>query len=309
MIKLIETAIFFSIFIIFSAYLSLLERKIIARVQRRRGPNHCGVFGILQPIADMLKIFFKCNALKDKSILSIFAVCLFLISNLFMISIIPYSDSIDIFTPKNSLLYVIIFDSLMACAELLMGITSGSKYGMIGGVRSYIQSIGIFLPLSLSIINIFLITGTLNLSEIASVDLSCSSSFSMFIVFIIFFITSFMMINRPPFDFSEAESELVAGVNTEYGGILFGLIYLGEYLRIIAVSSLIVVLFLGGGAHCGFLSYELVFGIKLIVVIILTFIIRAIFPRYRQVTMIKISWGNLTYISVGSIIFSLIFAD
>jgi NADH-quinone oxidoreductase subunit H len=288
------TILFFLTIIILSAYLSLAERKIIARVQRRIGPHYCGICGCLQPIADAIKILFKENPSEKKSKISVFSICLLLGLNLFLTSLIPFSNKVIILNLDNGLLYVVLLDSLITMTESLIGISSGSKYGIIGGTRAYIQSLGTSFPIFLSTIVIFLKTGTFNLLKIAESQRDCPFALSLFPTFVAFCVISLVILQKPPFDFSEAESELVAGSKTEYGGILFGMIYLGEYLHIFSTSALISILFLGGRERLSSCEYTLVLLCKIFIVIFFIFIIRAVFPRCKQEKMIKIAWFIIT---------------
>lgn len=274
-----------------AAYISLFERKLIARIQLRLGPDHCGPCGIFQPIADALKLFFKRDALKGHSKQSIFAVCLLFFTSLLQLILIPISH--DVFKSTYGLLFVILLHSVIVFSEILIGTSSKSKYGVIGGVRSYIQIVGSHMPFVLSLILMMLLTKTLNLSELVSLQKHTIFAIPLFPIFVVFFITSLMITNHIPFDFPEAESELVAGAYVEYGGILFGMIYLSDYLNLIFISALTATLFLGGAGSAIFSGYVAIV-LKTILLASLVILIRAILPRYRQDQMIKISWMILS---------------
>ncbi len=303
---IIKTAGFFVGAIVFAAYLSLIERKFIGRIQMRLGPTRCGIFGVWQPIADALKLFFKRNALKGHSAQSIFAVFLLFFIALMQLSIIPLSKNFLILNPSNGLLFIIFFHTLFVVAEILIGTTSASKYGVIGGIRSYLQLVGGHIVFVLSLICVFLYSGSLNLLDIVKSQEHHLFALLLLPVFVVFFISSLASMNRTPFDFTEAESEIVAGAYVEYGGILFAMIYLSDYLNIIFMSAVISILFLGG--------YKPIFDInfvppcvwlvlKILIITCLTILIRAMLPRYRQDQMIEIFWIIACPIIIGYLLF------
>ncbi len=301
MIFPIKILVAFAYCIIGAAYLSWFERKIIARIQMRLGPSYTGYCGLMQPIADAIKLIFKKNALTGHSKKAISAICIFMITSLLSITLIPFSENIYLFDPKYGLLYILILHTICSLAEIIIGIESNSKYGIIGGTRAYYQAISSFLPFTLGILCIALITNTFNLNEIIFYQKNISFVFILPPVFITFFIATLMSLNRTPFDFTEAESEIIAGNYVEYGGILFAMIYLSEYLNLIFSSAVIVILFLGGWQplpYLGFLPSYISLSIKTILIMTIIISIRAILPRYRQQYAIYISWGVLCPITI-----------
>lgn len=279
--------------ITFAAYLSLFERKIIARVQMRLGPSYTGFLGILQPLADALKLFFKRGALQNISRKAILAICLFMATSLISITLIPLSSDTYIFDPKFGLLYAFIIHTVISFLEIMIGVESGSKYGIIGGIRGYFQMISTHFPYLLSILCIGSMTNSFNLIDIVELQNKIPFAFIIAPVFVVFFIVSLINLNRTPFDFTEAESEIIAGNYVEYGGMLFGMIYLSEYLNLIFSSSLIVLLFLGGWSPIFGLTTippEVSMFIKVISIIFVIILIRSILPRYKQTYVIHLSW-------------------
>ncbi len=259
----------------------------------RLGPSYTGFFGILQPLADAIKLFLKRGALQNISKKAILAVCLFMTTSLISITLIPLSSSVYIFDAEFGLLYVFIIHIIMGFLEIMIGIESGSKYGIIGGIRKYFQMISTHFPYLLSILCIGIMTNSFNLIKI--VELQNRTPFIIVIapIFVIFFIISLINLNRAPFDFTEAESEIIAGNYVEYGGMLFAMVYLSEYLNLIFSSSLIVLLFLGGWYPIFGLTFilpEINMFIKIMGVIFLIILIRAIIPRYKQTYIIHLSW-------------------
>lgn len=293
MIFAVKILILFGSCIVFAAYLSLFERKVIARVQMRLGPSYNGMFGVLQPIADAIKLFFKRGALEGHSSYAIFAVCLFMALSFISIILIPLSENLYIFNPKYGLLYIVFFQVIIKLSEIVIGIESKSKYGVIGGIRAYFQSVCEYLPFVLSIICIVFITRTFNIIEVVQFQKDVSFAILITPVAVIYFTTSLMLLNRIPFDFPEAESEIIAGNYVEYGGMLFGMIYLSEYLNLMFVSALISLLFLGGWNPI----YDIAFAspcfwmiLKTMLVMTLIIIIRSVLPRYKQSQVIRFSW-------------------
>ena len=279
--------------ITFAAFLTLVERKVIARIQLRIGPGYHGICGVLQPIADALKLFLKRGSLNGHGALSIFAVFLLFFTSLINLSLIPLSDDLMLINPEYGIIWILVLHFFIVLSEVIIGISSKSKYGIIGGFRAYFQSFGSYIPFVLSLIFISVMTKSFNFSEIVRFQADSSWNIYVFPVFVVFLITSFMITNRCPFDFPEAESELVAGAYTEYGGILFGMIYLSEYLNIIFVSALISLFFLGGWLplfESSFIPGSFWMFLKVFAMSVVFIVVRAILPRYSQEHMLKMSF-------------------
>jgi NADH-quinone oxidoreductase subunit H len=209
------------------------------------------------------------------------------------VTLIPISDNLYVFNPKYGLLYVILIFTALGFVEVFIGIDSQSKYGVIGGVRAYFQMLAAHLPFLLSVICIVSITKTFNIIEIVNFQSGLSLGVVLLPVFVVYFFTSLIILNRTPFDFTEAESEIVAGNYTEYGGMLFAMIYLSEYVNLVFVSALIVLLFMGGWnpvVNIQSVSPYAWMAIKTMIIITFIICIRAIFPRYKQNKIIKFSW-------------------
>jgi NADH-quinone oxidoreductase subunit H len=206
--------------------------------------------------------------------------------SLLQLAIIPFFNGQAILECDCSLILIILLHSALVFCEILLGLSSGSKFGVIGGVRAYLQYVGSHIPFVLAIVCVMLNSRTLSLS---AVTMSPDPLF-----FAVFFITSLIMANKVPFDFPEAESEIVGGAYVEYGGILFGMIYLSDYLNLIFASSLITAIFLGGSF--------VMFLIKTVFIIGFIITIRATLPRYRQDQMLRLSWLIITPILVGYMI-------
>ena len=395
---IVKTLIFYITIITIAAYLSLFERKLIGRIQLRRGPSYCGKFGLLQPLADGLKLFFKYGCLENHSVYSIFAVALLLFCSLLQFSFIPipcitdittdninnllnnlytylydinlnnissihyftntfnvklqhilnnfnnifsincftnifyediissqfisndfnntsyincltnlqhylqynylnnnmnylpmeiYKDKVisnsSLLSSNYSLLYLIIINEIISFSEALIGISSKSKFGIIGGIRCIFQKLAYDIPYILLIICISVLNNTLNIQKINKSIISSDFTFLLFLMSIIFFIINLIKLNHIPFDCVEAESELVAGAYTEYGGMLFGMIYLSDYLNVLFSAIIFIIFFIG-------IKNPIFFILSIISFISSIIIIRTLFPRYLQLKILYLSY-------------------
>ena len=286
MILVLKVTCYYLCCIFIASYLSLFERKLIARIQRRIGPSHCGIGGIFQPIADALKLLFKSSPLSGHSQPTIIGICLLFITSLCQLTLIPVFD--DLFHFKNGLILIILTQSLMAFSETLIGITSNSRYGVIGGNRAYIQNLGGHLLLMLLVTVMILVSGGTSVLDFVHLQTGISRLIQLIPLAVIFFLSLLMAGNRTPFDFTESESELVGGAYVECGGILFAMIYLSDYLNLLFISALFATLFLHGISIP--IPYAIELLIKTIFCIAFIILIRAILPRYTQFQMLKIAW-------------------
>jgi len=296
------------------AYLSYIERKLVARFQVRYGPNRAGPFGALQPIADALKMVFKEEIipLHVDRLVYVLAPALTVIPALVIWAVIPVSGgSITIFgqtiTPyvadvNVGLLYILAIASLGTYGIVLAGWSSNNKYSLLGGLRTGSQMLSYELPMGIALASVVLIAGSLSL-----VDIVNSQGVIWFVVlqpigFIIYFISGLAEAGRSPFDLPETENELVSGFATEYGGIKFALFFMGEYIHMITISALATTFFLGGwyGPFVGQipilgLAYFLV---KVAFVIFLIIWVRASLPRVRYDQLMRFCWKLLLPLSL-----------
>lgn len=273
-----------------AAIMSLMERKLIARIQLRVGPSSCGPYGLLQPLADALKLILKREPLKKCTSSGIFGVILLFSTSLAQFSIVPVSNSVSC---RYGLLMILLCHVITVFAEMLIGLASQSKYGVIGGTRAYMQFLGSNLPLMLTVVAIIIVTKSASLTDIACMHYSSSVALKLLPLGAISYVIMLMSTARCPFDFIEAESEIVAGAYVEYGGIMFAMIYLSDYLNLLFVSSLISTVFMwggspGSGSHIPILIFKSLFVACSII------LIRAILPRVRQDQMIKVSLMYIT---------------
>ncbi|MDR1609379.1 MAG: NADH-quinone oxidoreductase subunit H [Holosporales bacterium] len=276
--------------IVVAAFMSLLERKLIARIQLRIGPSKCGPFGLLQPLADALKLMFKRDSLRQCTSRGILGVVLLFSTSLAQFAIIPITSDISC---RHGLLIVLLCHAIIAFAEILIGLASRSKYGVIGGTRAYMQLLGANLPLMLTVVAITIVTKNISLMDIACMHYRPSMVPMMLPLGAIFYVVMLMGMSRCPFDFVEAESEIVAGAYVEYGGIMFAMIYLADYLNLLFASSLISTVFMCGASPMSEWHIPILI-VKSLSIACSVILIRAILPRLRQDQMIKISLLYIT---------------
>ena len=286
MIFVIKVVLYYLCCILIASYMSLFERKLIGRIQRRVGPSHCGVAGIFQPVADALKLFFKQSPFSGHSRQTIIGTCLLFMTSLCQLTLLPVFD--ELVPYKNGFCLIILAQSLIAFSETLIGTTSTSRYGIIGGNRAYIQNLGGHLLLMLLVTIMMLMSGGTSVIDFVHLQTDISISIQLIPLAVIFFLALLIAGNRTPFDFSEAESELVGGAYVECGGILFAMIYLSDYLNLLFISALFATVFLHGISMT--LPYVIELLIKTIFCIAFVILIRAILPRYTQFQMLKIAW-------------------
>ena len=290
------------------AFFTLAERKVIASVQRRKGPNIVGFWGLLQPLSDGLKLVLKEIIVPTTSNKGIFLLAPFLTLFLSLSGwvILPSSFDSHIVDINLSVIYALTISSLGIYGVLLAGWSSNSKYALLGGLRSVSQMISYEITISLTIVPIILLSGSLNMLVIVYVQSqSVWFIFPLFPLGIIFFISILAETNRTPFDLPEAESELVAGYNIEYTSILFAMFFLGEYANILLMSSLYVILFFGGWDffYCSVVD-ELIFSLKIGIVVLIFILTRANIPRYRFDQLMILGWKFLIPLTLSGIIFT-----
>jgi NADH-quinone oxidoreductase subunit H len=312
LIALVKVLVVFTAMLLIVAYMTLMERKVLGHMQVRYGPNRAGPYGLLQPIADGIKLFFKEDIIIPHAnrLIYIFAPTVTVITALMSYAVIPFGDNITILGYKVDmvvadvnvgLLYLFAISSLGVYGVVMGGWASNNKYSLLGAIRSSAQMISYELPLGLSIIGVLMITGSLSTMKIVE-----AQSQVWFIVyqplgFIIYLISAVAECSRTPFDLTECENELVAGYQTEYSSMKFGLYYLAEYAHILVVSSLAVTLFFGGW-HGPLLPPVVWFLIKVFIFIFFFIWIRATYPRFRYDQLMKFGWKVLFPLSLLNIL-------
>jgi NADH-quinone oxidoreductase subunit H len=291
-----STIILFIGLLLIIAFFTLAERKILGVVQFRRGPNVIGLYGLLQPLADGLKLLIKepvFPSMADKTVFLISPIITFLFS-LINWSIIPFSISFYASDIPFSSLYILGGSALGIYGILMSGWSSNSKYALLGSLRSAAQMVSYELPISLILNILVCITGSFNLNSIIYFqEFSGWFLFYFPLLFLIFFICTVAETNRHPFDLPEAETELVSGYNVEYGAMSFALFSLGEYSNILMMSSFSIILFCGGWLPLPFFNifpYVFCFGLKIVIFIIIFVLLRAGLPRYRYDQLMELGW-------------------
>ncbi len=291
------------------AYLTLLERRILARIQVRIGPNRAGPFGLLQPVADGLKLFFKeelIPASADK-LLFILAPIVTLLPALIILAVLPIGPDVSLFGRTISLgladginvgvLYLMAVSSISVYGIVLAGWSSNNKYALMGGLRSSAQMISYELALGLAFVGPILLAGSMSLRDIVVDQKSLWYVVWQPIGFLVFVLASIAEVNRAPFDMPEAEQELTAGYHAEYSGMKFALIFMAEYDKMIAVSAIAAALFLGGYWGPGvdqipWLGPVYLF-VKVLALLLVMVWLRATLPRFRYDRLMAFGWKIL----------------
>jgi NADH-quinone oxidoreductase subunit H len=302
-IAIVKVLVVFTAVLTLVAYMTLMERKVLGHMQVRFGPNRVGPFGLFQPIADGLKLFFKEDILIPYAnpLIYFFAPAVIVITVLMSFAVIPFGDHVTILGQKVDLvvadvnvglLYLLAVSSLGVYGVVMGGWASNSKYSLLGSIRSSAQMISYELSLGLSIVGVLMLAGSLSTVKIVEAQAKGWFIFTQPLGFILYFISAMAECSRTPFDLTECENELVAGYQTEYSSMKFGLYYLAEYAHILLVSSLAVTLFFGGW-HGPFLPPFVWFLIKVFIFIFIFIWVRATFPRLRYDQLMKFGWKVL----------------
>jgi NADH-quinone oxidoreductase subunit H len=268
-----------------------LERRLLALWQDRYGPNRVGPFGILQVLADMIKVFTKEDWIPpfaDKAVF-IIAPAVIVVVVLMSCAIIPFAPGIEVVDLNIGLLFFLAMSSLGVYSVALAGWASSSKYSLLGGLRASAQMLSYEVYMGLSLMGVVMLAGSFNLREIVEAQRHMWFVVPQFIGFVIFFVAGIAETHRLPFDLPEAESELVAGYHSEYSGMKFGMFFVGEYLGITLISALTVALFFGGWMG-PVLPPVVWFLIKTFVFISFFILLRASLPRPRYDQLMSFGW-------------------
>jgi len=275
-----------------------LDRRVWAFVQKRRGPNVVGPFGLFQSLADALKYIFKEIIIPASANKIIFILAPIVTMTLALISwaVIPFSEEMVLANINVGILYLFAVSSLGVYGIIMGGWASNSKYPFLGAIRSAAQMVSYEVSIGVIIINVLLCVGSLNLTDIVLAQENLWFIVPLFPMFVIFFISALAETNRPPFDLPEAEAELVAGYQTEYSGMMYAMFWLGEYANILLMCSMGSILFLGGWlSPIDLYPFTLVPAplwliIKILLLFILFALVKAIVPRYRYDQLMKLGW-------------------
>ena len=275
-----------------------LDRRVWAFVQKRRGPNVVGPFGLFQSLADALKYIFKEIIIPASANKIIFILAPIVTMTLALISwaVIPFGENFVLADINVGILYLFAVSSLGVYGIIMGGWASNSKYPFLGAIRSAAQMVSYEVSIGVIIINVLLCVGSLNLTDIVLAQEKLWFVIPLFPMFVIFFISALAETNRPPFDLPEAEAELVAGYQTEYSGMMYAMFWLGEYANILLMCSLGSILFLGGWlSPIDIYPFTLIPAplwliLKILLLFILFSLVKAIVPRYRYDQLMKLGW-------------------
>jgi NADH-quinone oxidoreductase subunit H len=314
LITVIKAVVVVTVLLLTCAWMTYAERKILARMQSRIGPNVAGWKGLLQPVADLVKLLFKEEVIPGgaQRILYLLAPLLAFIPAMLPIAMIPFGNKITLFGHEinlvianydNGLLFILAVASLSVYGIVMAGWSANSKYSLLGGLRSSAQMISYEIGIGMSLIGIVLLSGTLNLVDIVGQQ---NVWYKWFIFrqpigFLLYFVCAIAETNRAPFDLPEAESELVAGYFTEYSSMRFGLFFVGEYANMVTVATVATTLFLGGWQG-PLLPPVMWFIIKAVAVLFIYIWIRASLPRFRYDQLMKFGWYVVIPLALANIL-------
>lgn len=294
------------------AYFTLAERKILASIQRRRGPMVVGLWGLGQALADGLKLLVKETILPSSSNVIIFVIAPIITFLLALMgwAVIPYGEGLVLSDLNIGILYIFAVSSLGVYGIITSGWASNSKYAFLGALRSTAQMVSYEVSIGLILINVLLCAGSLNLSAIVFAQESIWYIIPLFPVFLMFFISALAETNRAPFDLPEAEAELVAGYNVEYSAMGFALFFLGEYTNILVMCALLTIFFLGGWLPLfdifpfAWIPGPIWFGLKMSLMVFLFIWVRGAYPRYRYDQLMRLGWKILLPLSLAWVLFT-----
>lgn len=289
------------------AYVTLVERKILGSIQLRKGPNEVGIWGLLQPLSDGLKLFSKETILPSHANISVFLMgpILALTLALIIFAVVPYGYGIVLADINIGILYIFGVSSISVYAVLMSGWSSNSKYAYFGAIRAAAQMISYEVSIGLIIIAVLILAGDVNMTAIVMAQKDMWFIVPLLPAGILFLVSALAETNRAPFDLTEGESELVSGFNVEYSAMTFANFFLAEYAHIIFMSMLFVLLFMGGWLVPEWLPiYQpLALAIKTSAVIMWFVWVRGSFPRMRYDQLMALLWKSYLPLSLGFVVF------
>jgi NADH-quinone oxidoreductase subunit H len=316
---IIKVLVVFGVFMLFVAYTTWLERRVLGRIQVRWGPNRVGPFGLLQPIADGIKGFFKEDIVPSNAdkITYVLGPALAIIPALLVVSVIPFGDSFRLFgyeitqriTDINvAVLFILGLAGLGDYGVVLGAWGSNNRYGLLGGMRTTAQMISYELAMGLTIISVIMVSGSLSLATIVEGQVFWWNCFKpiLWVPFALFLVCALAELNRVPFDMPEAEAELACGFNIEYSSMKFAMFFMAEYAHLISMAAIVTCLFLGGwnlpfGITIPFVPKIVWFLIKVFLVVFFFIWERATFPRFRYDQIMGLGWKVLMPIALANI--------
>jgi NADH-quinone oxidoreductase subunit H len=293
------------------AYFTIAERKIMGAIQRRRGPNVVGFMGLLQPLADGLKLFAKETTIPTTADTNVFLLApgLAFVLSLLGWAVIPFSEGIVLVDLNLGILYLLAVSSLNIYGILLAGWSSNSKYAYLGALRSAAQMISYEISIGFTVLSVVVCAGSFNLSTIVIAQQKIWFIVPLLPIFMIFYISMLAETNRHPFDLPEAEAELVSGYNVEYSAMTFALFFLGEYANMLLMSAFSSILFLGGWlpliGSFGIIPGSVWFSLKIALGVVFFIITRATLPRYRYDQLMHLGWKCFLPLTIGYLLFTI----
>lgn len=306
--KILQSLLIVVPVILVIALFTLLERKVLGAIQRRRGPNVVGRWGLLQPIADALKLIAKETIVPSiaNSVVFVVAPVMTFLFSFMNWSLIPFDYGVVYADINLGLMLIFAFSSLGVYGVILSGWASNSKYALLGGVRSTAQMIAYEVSLGLILMIVILVTGTANLTSLVEAQENVWYIFILYPVFLLYFIIALAETNRVPFDLPEAESELVSGYNVEYSAIGFALFFLAEYSSILIMSCIMTIFFLGGWLPFSVVGFDMPdwpgfvwFSLKVCLCVFLFILVRGTLPRYRYDQLMFLGWKVILPITLA----------
>ncbi len=311
-IPVIKLTIIFSICLFLIAYATWLERKVLGHIQLRYGPMRVGWHGLLQPIADGVKNFFKEDVVPENADKAVFVIApvISISAAIILLAVIPFGEPIHIFgkeiplyiaNPSIGILFILGFATLGSYGTILGGWSSGNKYGYMGGLRASAMIISYELSMAFAVISVIMMSGSLSLVDIVVDQETLWNCIRQPVAFLVFLISGTAELNRTPFDMPEAESELCCGYNVEYSSMKFALFFLAEYTHMFVFGALVTTLFLGGW-HGPMLPGVVWFFIKTFLVVFACIWVRATFPRLRYDKVMKLEWKFLLPVAVLNVV-------
>ena len=308
LVALIKSLSLLLLLLITVAFFVLVERKVLGSVQRRRGPNVVGVFGLLQSFADGFKLILKETIIpsNSNSVIFLFSPIFTFLISLLGWAVIPFGIGGVIVNFNLGILYFFAVSSLGVYSIIMAGWASNSKYAFLGSIRSAAQMISYEISMGFVLITVFICAGSLNFTSIVLAQEKIWYVFPLLPMFVVFFISALAETNRHPFDLPEAEAELVSGYNVEYSAVGFALFFLGEYSNILLMGAVISILFLGGWLPVfglGIIPFFVWLPLKIVIIAFIFIIIRGVLPRYRYDQLMDIGWKVFIPITLGWLVF------
>ena len=299
--------------LLFVMYAIYGQRKILGWMQGRIGPNRVGPYGLFQTTADVLKLLMKEDVIPSKADRPLFIIApvIAFAPAFAVLAVMPFSENLHFADVGVGLLYYIGISSISTIGVLMGGWASNNKWALIGAMRSVAQMISYELPLVMAALGVVLMVGSINLIDIVHAQQNLWNIVPQFLGFVVFFIASISELNRTPFDLTEAESELIAGYQTEYSGFRFAFFMLAEYTYLFAMGALVTVLYLGGWypplPFLGFIPGWIWFAVKLLLYVFMPFWFQATFPRVRTDQLMEFAWKVLLPLAMLNLLLTAIF--